>query len=256
MKPQEMPDHYIVGHRVVVGTNHQPVAFGWKENGRRRDSVLNPGDFCLRTHGDANAPRWRQPFEFVSFALEPELVSKVIGDDPQTEHIEFEMKQCGTDSIITRYAAAFRSELAAENPNGSLYADMLTVSFTLHLLSNYAVAKPRIPAPRGKLNSFQLRAVMDFALSHLEDEVPLVALAKEANVSPFHFARLFRATVGMPPHQFILRQRIQKSLNLLKIGRLPLAQIALASGFHDQAHFTKAFRKILGTTPAMYSIGN
>jgi AraC family transcriptional regulator len=94
---------------------------------------------------------------------------------------------------------------------------------------------------------------VDFILSHLERDVSLLALAEQANVSPFHFARQFRATVGLTPHQFVLRQRVQKSVNLIKSGRLPLAQIAVESGFYDQAHFTRAFQKITGTTPASYS---
>jgi len=73
-------------------------------------------------------------------------------------------------------------------------------------------------------------------------------------VTPFHFARLFRATVGIPPHQFVLRQRIQKSLTLIKAGKLPLAQIAVESGFHDQPHFIRVFRRLIGTTPAKYSL--
>jgi AraC family transcriptional regulator len=129
----------------------------------------------------------------------------------------------------------------------------LTIGFTLHLLSRYAVAKPRIPLPRGKLQAWQLRTVVDFIQAHLNAQVSLVTLADLARVSPFHFARQFRATVGSPPHQFVLRQRIQRSLQLMKGGRLPLAQIAVTVGFHDQAHFTRAFRRVTGTTPAQYS---
>jgi AraC family transcriptional regulator len=83
--------------------------------------------------------------------------------------------------------------------------------------------------------------------------VSLLTLADQAHVSPFHFARQFRATVGLPPHQFVLRQRVQRSLRLIKSGKLPLAQIAVESGFHDQPHFTRAFRRVLGTTPGAYS---
>jgi AraC family transcriptional regulator len=129
----------------------------------------------------------------------------------------------------------------------------LTVGFTLHLLSRYAVAKPKIPLPRGKLNSVQLRTVVDFVQSHLDKDASLLALAEQANVSPFHFARQFRATIGLTPHQFVLRQRVHKAIGLIKAGKLPLAQIAVDSGFHDQPHFTRAFRRVMGATPAVYS---
>jgi AraC family transcriptional regulator len=95
--------------------------------------------------------------------------------------------------------------------------------------------------------------VVDFIETHLDEDVSLLVLARRAEVSPFHFARQFRATVGVTPHQFVLRQRVYKSVRLIKAGALPLAQIALESGFHDQPHFTRAFRKVLGTTPGRYS---
>ncbi len=105
------------------------------------------------------------------------------------------------------------------------------------------------------MSSFQLRTVVDFIQSHLDEDLSLLALADKANVSPFHFARQFRATVGLAPHQFVLRQRVQKSFGLIKAGKLPLAQIAVECGFHDQPHFTRAFRRLLGTTPARYAHG-
>jgi len=121
------------------------------------------------------------------------------------------------------------------------------------LLAHYGVAKPKAPAPVGKLNAFQLRDVVDYIDAHLHEEVPLLALARQAHVSTFHFARLFRRTVGVPPHQFVLQLRVQRAINLLKAGTVSLAQIAVECGFHDQPHFTRAFRRVTGSTPAAHS---
>jgi AraC family transcriptional regulator len=186
--------------------------------------------------------------------LDPRFVADVVRDSLAADRIEFAGQRSASDATIALYAEAFHAEIAADSPNGLLYADTLTVGFALHLLSNYAVARPRIASPRGKLNSFQLRTVVDFIQSHLDEDVSLLTLAEQAHVTPFHFARLFRATVGMPPHQFVLRQRIQKSVGLITARKLPLAQIAVESGFHDQPHFTRAFRRVLGVTPAKYSL--
>ena len=122
------------------------------------------------------------------------------------------------------------------------------------MLANYGVSKPKVPSPRGKLSAFQLRSVVDFVDAHLSEDVSLMALARQAHVSPFHFARLFRRTVGVPPHQFVLRLRVQRALGLMKTRSFPLAQIAVECGFHDQPHLTKAFRKVLGTTPAAHPL--
>lgn len=253
LEPQELPEHYVVGHGMAVSTGRRPIPFGWRGGKGWRDRVMNPGECHLLTHGDLNTPRWLQTFEEISLVLDPAFIADVVQDGLPADRLEFATQRSIDDPSIARYAEEFRFEIAADSPNGPLYAETLAVGLTLHLLSDYAIAKPRIPQPRGKLSSTQLRKVVDFVQSHLDENVSLVALADQAHVSPFHFARKFRATIGVTPHQFLLRQRIHKSVCLLRAGKLPLAQIAVESGFYDQAHFTRAFFKVLGVTPAMYS---
>lgn len=255
LMPQEMPEHYVMGHGISVSTSQKPISFGWKDGDRRRDGVLNPGDFHLLPHREGNAPRWLQMFDQVSMVLDPHFVADVVREGLPPEKIQFATQRSASDGIIRRYCDLFLSELATDSPKGRLYVDTLCVGLSLHLLSNYALVKPKIPLPRGKLNSFQLRNVVDFVLSHLDEDVSLLTLAEQAHISPFHFARLFRATILLTPHQFVLQQRIQRSINLIKKGKLPMAQIAVESGFYDQAHFTRAFQRFTGKTPAQYSLG-
>ena len=252
LEAQELPQHYVVGHGISVSTSKRPIPFGWRDGHGWREGLLNPADFHLLTDGELNTPRWLHTFDQVSLVLDPRFVADVVRDGLPADRVEFATQRSRPDATIAWYTEAFLSELAADSSNGPLYAETLTVGFALYLLSSYAISKPKIPLPRGKLNAFQLRTVVDFIQSHLDEAVSLLALAEQANVSPFHFARQFRATVGMPPHQFVLRQRVQKALRLIKAGKLPLAQVAVESGFHDQPHLTRAFRKVLGTTPARY----
>ena len=254
LEPQELPQHYVIGHGVSVSTSQGPIPFGWRGGRGWREGVLKPADFHLLTDGEFNTPRWLHTFDQVSLVLEPQFVADIVRDGLPADRIEFATQRSHSDSVIAHYTEAFIAELAADCPNGPLYAETLTIGFALHLLANYAIAKPKTPPPRGKLSAFQLRAVVDFIQSHLSEDVSLVALADLAHVSPFHFARQFRATVGVPPHQFVLRQRVQKSFRLIKAGNLPLAQVAVESGFHDQPHLTRAFRRVFGTTPGMYAV--
>lgn len=249
---QELPESYVIGHGVAISTAKEPIPFGWRDGKTWREAMWNPGDFHLVSHGERNTPRWLQTFDAISLVLDPQFVADVVRRGSAADRVEFATQRWAHDATIARYAEAFRRELAGDSAYGPLYADTLTIGYTLHLLSSYALARPKVPLPRGKLSSFQLRNVVDFIQSHLPENVSLVTLAEQAKVSPFHFARQFRATVGVPPHQFVLRQRIQRALGLIEAGRLPLAQIAVESGFHDQPHFIRAFRKVLGITPGMY----
>jgi AraC family transcriptional regulator len=252
---EELPEHYVVGHGIALSTGSCPIPFGWKDGSKWRDGKFKPGEFHLVTHGAFNTPRWFQTLDELSLVLDRGFVADVVQDGLPANRIEFEMQRSASDPTIGRYADAFRSELETPSSAGLLYADTLTVGLTLHLLSNYAVAKPKTLRPKGKLNSFQLRSVVDFIQSHLDEDVSVLVLAEQARVSPFHFARQFRATVGLSPHQYVFQQRVQKSVGLIRAGKLPLAQIAVESGFHDQSHLTRAFRKVFGTTPRKFSAG-
>ena len=251
LKAQEMPQHYVRGHGLMISAAKRPVVFGWKENGWH-EGPLNPGEFHLITDGGFSAPFWPETFETVTISIDAPFVANVARDGLPSDRIEFATQRAVFDETVARYVDAFCAELESDSSNGLLYAETLTIGFVLHLLTTYGIAKPKVPLPRGKLNPYQLRSVVEFVMSHLDEDVSLLTLAETAHVSPFHFARQFRKTVNVSPHQFVLQQRIQKSINLIKIGKLPLAQIALESGFYDQAHFTRAFRRVLGTTPAQY----
>ena len=174
LDPQELPEHYIQGHGIAVNLGNRPISFGWKDDDKRVEGVMNPGDFHLLTLGESNTPRWSAVFDEVSLLLDPRFIADVAGEGLSTNAVQFATQRSGTDASITKYAEAFKAELANGTPNGPLYVETLTIGLTLHLLSSYAIAKPKIPVPRGKLSSAQLRRVVDFIMERLGDDVSLL----------------------------------------------------------------------------------
>lgn len=253
LPPAEMPEHSVIGHGISVNVGAQPTSFAWSR-GRDGwdDRPTNPGHCRILTHDESHPSRWLQTYNEVSLIIDPRFAADVVEDGLPTDRIALVTRHSVADAVLVDYATTFRAELAADAPNGALYAETLAVGLVLHLLANYGVAKPKVPSPRGKLTSFQLRRVVDFIRSQLDNDVSLLALAECAHVSLFHFARLFRATLGLPPHQFVLRLRLQRAARLIKAGQLTLAQIAIECGFHDQPHFTRTFHKVFRMTPALY----
>ena len=73
--------------------------------------------------------------------------------------------------------------------------------------------------------------------------------AQEAGLSPTHFARAFKETMGRAPHQYLLALRLERARRLLETTRATLSDIAQRTGFADQAHFTRLFKRVFGTTP-------
>jgi len=106
--------------------------------------------------------------------------------------------------------------------------------------------------PQGGLPGYKLRRVMEFIEAHIDQPMPLERLAAAAAVSPFHFHRQFKRSTGMTPHQYIVRMRTERAKALLSRSDLPLAEVAVQSGFADQSHFTSTFRRTTSMTPRSY----
>jgi AraC family transcriptional regulator len=97
-----------------------------------------------------------------------------------------------------------------------------------------------------------MKRVQEYVGAHLEGCISLVHLAKVAGLSPMHFAAQFRAATGHRPHDYLLQQRIESAKDILSTKEMALAEVALAVGFHAQAHFSTVFKRLTGETPARW----
>ncbi|QXI39294.1 helix-turn-helix domain-containing protein [Pseudomonas xantholysinigenes] len=105
---------------------------------------------------------------------------------------------------------------------------------------------------KGGLAPHQRRQLLDFIEANLEQPLTLEELALRCNLSAYHFARMFRASFGLPPHQYLLARRLHRACQLLRMGALPLGEVALSCGFASASHFSNRFRQALGATPGAY----
>ncbi len=119
-------------------------------------------------------------------------------------------------------------------------------------------ARGPLPAPTlvlGGLPGGKLRRVADHIDANLCGELTLGELSGVVHMSPFHFARLFKRTAGVPPHRFVVRRRVDRAIELLAGGELPIGEIARLVGYATPSHFTTVFRRITGITPTEYRRG-
>jgi len=107
----------------------------------------------------------------------------------------------------------------------------------------------------GGLPESKLRRVTAHIESNLQRELPLAELASVANMSPYHFARLFKRATGVSPHRFVVRRRMDAAIVLLTESTSPISSIARAVGFRTASHFTTTVRRITGRTPSGYRAG-
>jgi AraC family transcriptional regulator len=130
-----------------------------------------------------------------------------------------------------------------------LYVESLTQVLAIHLLQHSSTATRPVTSQHRSLTRVQLQQAIDCIHTHLNRDLSLAELANVINISPTYFAGLFKQVMGIPPHQYVIQQRIERTkLMLLKIG-LEIADIALRVGFSSQSHLTQQFKRCTGVTP-------
>ena len=107
------------------------------------------------------------------------------------------------------------------------------------------------PTNRGGLAPARANRVCEYIDSHLQENIALEVLAEIAQLSVHHFARAFRQSLGIPPHNYIVQRRVEHAQQLLRNTDLPVSEIAIVTGFTDQSHLARHFRTIIGVSPGL-----
>jgi AraC family transcriptional regulator len=105
---------------------------------------------------------------------------------------------------------------------------------------------------RGGLLVWQLNGVVDYIETHLSDKITAGDLADLVNLSKTQLSRAFKISVGVPPFRYIVRRRLELACTMMRTTRESLAQVAVACGLCDQAHFSRLFRSVIGMTPSAW----
>jgi AraC family transcriptional regulator len=157
------------------------------------------------------------------------------------------------DEFIYQIGRSILSELTVETTAGRMYVEAAALTLAARLLDKYCDSEACRPSDSSHhFDHSRLRRVLDYIAAKIEDDITLLDLAGIAGYSPFHFARKFTLAMGMPPHRYLSRMRLENAMGQLAAGKLPLAEIALNAHFSSQASFTRAFHRATGMTPKEY----
>lgn len=185
---------------------------------------------------------------FLSVGLDHALVQSTafeLGINP--ERISFRPQLTCRDPQIEHLLWALKAEVETDEPCGRLYVEGVGVALASHLIRRWSSKFPK--ALSGGLPPRTLRRVLAYVTDRLADNVSLGDIAAEARLSPSHFALLFKRSIGVSVHRYVMRRRVQRAAELLTHTNEPLGEIALQCGFANQSHMTSAIRRLLGTTP-------
>lgn len=155
---------------------------------------------------------------------------------------------CGTNATTALHAAHVQA-LRASLASGTARLLLLARSHPLALETSRPTATS---AFRGGLPPGALRRVRDFVAQRLAEKIELSQLAIIAGLSVCHFSRAFKQSMGLPPHRYLMRERVTAAARLVRGTDRPLVDISLEVGFSDQSHFTRCFSHMMGDTPRDY----
>jgi AraC family transcriptional regulator len=254
--PFEVHPHMRKGEVAHRYNPHALLLLHVRSHGRSRirsghtvfDLALAPGQvdvFCAGFHMDHGS--WDcTPGEVLAVEIDPERARSYLHDD--TTVVAPSTHLSVRDPVLERLFDCMRSEVDAGCMSGRLFCEGLSLSLLARLSACYGGTETS-PRPTRQLSPQQLRQTVDFIDAHIGADLSIATLASQLGMSPYTFAKLFKATVESSPHSFVLSRRIQRA-ELLLGGPLSLSEIALTVGFTSQSHFTEAFRRRTGRTPS------
>ena len=249
----ETPEHqatwHVIAHCPRFYISGSRSGDRWLD-GKRKTEARNEGDIGIIPANVSQRCSWNILSQFTILAIDPALLKQVGQDLVDPDRIEliphFMTEQ---DSLIQGIIAALREELESAKIGGYLLVDSLKTTLAIHLLRKYCTAPPQPRNYAGGLSKAKLQQVTEYIAEHLDREVKLIELAAIAQISPYHFLRLFKNSLGITPHQYILQRRIEKAKYLLLHTELSITEVAATAGFYDQSHFTRYFKRIVGAGP-------
>lgn len=182
--------------------------------------------------------------------LHPTTTERYLQEDAY--RFDVEVRYAHPDEVLVNSMFALAGEFERGLPNGMLYAEGLSLMILGWLRRHYAVTE-KPAAPRGGLTAAQQNRIREYIDSSLDENLSLENMADRLGMSPFHFLRCFRASFGVTPHQFVMKMRLLRAANFLRNDHeRSISDVAFATGFASQAHFTAAFKRHFGKTPAAW----
>jgi AraC family transcriptional regulator len=172
-------------------------------------------------------------------------------DGPYGE-VELRPSRKFTNARLSALVVAVHEEMIAGFPSGRLFLDSVEQAMAIALVTGRAARHRVVQMQRGGLGAARLRRVRELVDAKIEDDLSLDEMAESVGLSTAHFARMFRKSTGETPHQFVLRQRLERAKAMLRARQARVLDVAVACGFKTQQHFAQVFRGVCGVSPTEY----
>ena len=232
---------------------HQPFLFmalrtGSAELGLRRSGA---GEMCLvPRHFETWVRTDDLHYLYLSVGISDAALAAAC--DGTRGDVELRRVESLVDARVGALAAAVNAERVAGFPSGRLFLDSVEQALAVALVNGCSWRHRSVQTYRGGLGSVRLRRIKEFVDAKMEDDLTLCEMAQSVELSTAYFSRMFRKSTGETPHQFLLRQRLERAKMMLRSADGRVMDVAVACGFKSQQHFAQVFRHVYGVSPTEY----
>jgi AraC-like DNA-binding protein len=236
----------------VVDLRPRGAANIWCEGLHIRQAPSGPGSLKVFDLRQAWQAELLEPFDTVNLLLPRRMLETMEDEVGRAIAVNFPDpgRPARADPIYLDLASALAKALAAPEAPDPLFVGYVVEAMKRRLAGVYGRAEVGV-RPR-TLAAWQLRRVRELMLEDLTRTPALGEMAAACGLSNGHFARAFKRTMGMPPHRWLVEQRVARAQELLLGTDLLVSDIAAACGFADQSHLTRAFVRKVGAPPAFW----
>ena len=221
--------------------------------GEWQSEIVVPGTVAVLPHSTRSHWRLSDPIEVLHIHLSPATLAKVAAEVFERDVADVELYDVlRIDSVLEGIARALAVEISEHGVGGALYVEALKIQTCIQLLRHYSSTVFKTKPPTGGFSAMQRHLILQYVNDHLTQNIRLVDLAKVIGLSVFQFSRRFRNEFDCSPHAYVMGCRMEHAKRQLAQADVPLKVVAADSGFADQSHMTRLFRRQLNVTPADY----
>lgn len=238
----------------VVMLRDFPDHVCWEDNSQSPTHDFRAGDCMIKDLQRQPTVLMTSPLHFLDFYL-PRAALDMIAEEanaPRIMNLEYAPGEPIQDVVLSNLGQALGGAFCRPEEANQLFMDHVMMAVATHVARVYGGLKVGGHQARGGLAGWQERRATEMISAHLTGQIALQDVAAACSLSVSHFARAFRKTTGLAPHQWLLQQRIEAAKTAMRIAHLSLSEIALNCGFADQSHFTRVFSRTVGVSPGCW----
>ncbi len=251
----EIPEITIIQHTIILPTWTQPTEVELVFDGKYYLTKHVPNEIGCITILPTHVPirsRWNQENEVTQCYLNPTFLAHAAYESINPDKVEIGLAIRKPDPLVWQIVSALKSVLETDPNNSKFYAESMATALAAHFLQYYSICKPILYQYEDGLPKHKLKQAIEYINEHLDRDLSLEEIATKLDMSQFYFCRLFKKSTGLTPHRYLIRQRVEKSKQLLKQTELNINEIAIECGFANPSHFAKWFRQFTGISPRQF----